>query len=188
MRIGLLSGARGAVVDLPSLIQEVVQAEKDGFDSFWIPQVSAGPGFDALTALSLAASRTSRIAVGTAVVPIFTIHPYTLAKHALTSQIAAKGRLTLGVGLSHRPPVEDAMGLSYDSPAARMAEYLNVLRPLLDDGQVDFQGQFYNVKAQATVPGALHVPVIVAALAPMMLRIAGELQMGRSPGWRGPRP
>jgi len=187
MRIGLMSGARGAVVELPSLIQEVVQAEEDGFDSFWIPQVSAGPGFDALTALSLAASRTSRIAVGTAVVPIFTIHPYTLAKHALTSQIAAEGRLILGVGLSHRPPVEDAMGLSYDSPAAHMEEYLNVLRPLLDDGQVDFHGKFYNVKAQATVPGALHVPVIIAALAPMMLRIAGEQADGTFTWMAGPK-
>ncbi len=187
MRIGLMSGARGAVVELPSLIQEVVQAEDDGFDSFWIPQVSAGPGFDALTALSLAASRTNRIAVGTAVVPIFTIHPYALAKHALTSQIAAEGRLTLGVGLSHRPPVEDAMGLSYDNPAAHMEEYLNVLRPLLDDGQVDFQGRFYNVKAKATVPGALHVPVIIAALAPMMLRIAGEQADGTYTWMAGPK-
>ena len=139
MRIGLISGARGAVVELPSLIKEVVQSEEDGFDSFWIPQVSAGPGFDALTALSLAASRTTRISVGTAVVPIFSIHPFALAKHALTAQIVAGGRLTLGVGLSHRPAVEDAMGLSYDSPAPRMAEYLDVLRPLLDDGQVDSQ-------------------------------------------------
>lgn len=187
MRIGLMSGARGAVVELPSLIQEVVRAEEDGFDSFWIPQVSAGPGFDALTALALAASRTSKIAVGTAVVPIFTIHPYTLAKHALTSQIVAGGRLTLGVGLSHRPPVEDAMGLSYDNPAAHMEEYLNVLRPLLDDGQVDFQGRFYNVKAQATVPGALRVPVIVAALAPMMLRIAGEQADGTFTWMAGPK-
>lgn len=182
-----MSGARGAVVELPSLIQEVVQAEEDGFDSFWIPQVSAGPGFDALTALSLAASRTNRIAVGTAVVPIFTIHPYTLAKHALTSQIAAGGRLTLGVGLSHRPPVEDAMGLSYDQPARHMEEYLNVLRPLLDDGQVDFQGSFYNVKAQAIVPGALPVPVIAAALAPMMLRIAGEQADGTFTWMAGPK-
>ena len=187
MRIGLISGTRGAAVELPSLIQEVVQAEEDGFDSIWLPQVSAGPGFDALTVLSLAAAKTSRIAVGTAVVPIFTIHPFTLAKHALTAQIAAEGRLTLGVGLSHRPTVEDAMGLSYDSPAPHMEEYLNVLRPLLDDGQVDFQGRFYNVKAQAQVPGALHVPVIVAALAPMMLRIAGEQADGTFTWMAGPK-
>ena len=79
MRIGLLTGARGAAIELHSLIQEVVQAEEDEFDSIWIPQVSSGPGFDALTVLSLAASKTRQIPVGTAVVPIFPIHPMVLA-------------------------------------------------------------------------------------------------------------
>ena len=113
MRIGLITGARGAATELHSLIREFVQAEEDGFDSIWLPQISSGAGFDALTALSLAASKTSTIAVGTAVVPIFPIHPLTLAKHALTAQIASGGRMTLGVGLSHRPAIEDVMGLSY---------------------------------------------------------------------------
>jgi len=76
MRIGLLTGARGAAIELHSLIQEVVQAEEDGFDSIWIPQVSSGPGFDALTVLSLAASKTRRIPVGTAVVPDISHPPY----------------------------------------------------------------------------------------------------------------
>ena len=174
MRIGLITGARGAAAELHSLIREFVQAEEDGFDSIWLPQISSGPGFDALTALSLAASKTSTIAVGTAVVPIFPIHPLTLAKHALTAQIASGGRMTLGVGLSHRPAIEDVMGLSYERPARHMEEYLNVLRPLLDDGNVDFHGRFFNVMAKADVPGALPVPVVIAALAPMMLRIAGE--------------
>ena len=187
MRIGLITGARGAVVELQSLIQEVIQAEEDGFDSIWLPQVSAGPGFDALTALSLAAAKTSRISVGSAVVPIFPIHPYALAKQALTAQIVAEGRFTLGVGLSHRPAVEDVMGLSYDSPARHMEEYLGVLRPLLDEGKVDFQGQFYNVKAQCHVPGALQVPVIIAALAPMMLKIAGEQADGTFTWMAGPK-
>lgn len=174
MRLGIMTGATGAVVALHSLIQEVVQAEEDGFDSFWFPQVSSGPGFDALTVLSLAGSQTSRIALGTAVVPIFTIHPFTLAKHALTAQIASGGRLTLGVGLSHRPAVEEAMGLSYNHPAQHMNEYLDVLRPLLDEGSVDYAGRFFNVKGHAHVPGATPVPVVIAALAPRMLRIAGE--------------
>ena len=187
MRIGLLTGVRGAAVDLHSLIQEVVQAEEDGFDSIWLPQVSLGPSFDALTALSLAATQTTRIALGAAVVPIFTIHPLTLAKHALTAQIAAKGRLTLGVGLSHRPMIEDVMGLSYDEPARHMEEYLSVLRPLVDEGKVDFAGRFFNVKAQFQVPGALHVPVVIAALGPMMLRIAGEQADGTFTWMAGPK-
>ena len=86
-----------------------------------------------------------------------------LAKHAQTAQIASTGRFTLGIGLSHRPVVEDVMGLSYDSPAQNMSEYLDVLRPLLDESKVDHKGRFYNVRAQIQVPGSLKVPVIVAA-------------------------
>jgi 5,10-methylenetetrahydromethanopterin reductase len=174
MRIGLLTGARGAVIELGALVQQMVQAEQDGFSSIWLPQVSAGAVFDALTVLSLAGAQTNRIELGTAVVPSFPIHPMALARHALTAQIACGGRLTLGVGLSHRPMIEDVMGLSYESPAQHMGEYLSVLRPLLDEGKVDFAGRFFNVKGQLPVPGALHVPVVIAALAPRMLRIAGE--------------
>jgi len=183
-----MSGGRGGAIELHSFVQEVVQAEKDGFDSIWMPQVFAsGQVFDALTLLSLAAAKTSRIALGTAVVPTFPIHPLTLAKHALTAQIASDGRLTLGIGLSHRPMIEDVMGLSYEEPARHMEEYLSVLRPLLDEGKVDFAGRFFNVKAQFHVPGALHVPVVVAALAPMMLRIAGEQADGTFTWMAGPK-
>ncbi len=125
--------------------------------------------------------------MGTAVVPTFPIHPLALAKHALTAQIACGGRLTLGVGLSHRPIIEDVMGLSYDEPARHMDEYLSVLRPLLDEGKVDFAGRFFNVKAQFQVPGAIHVPVVIAALAPMMLRIAGEQADGTFTWMAGPK-
>ena len=187
MRIGLIIGARGEAVELPTLIQMVVRAEADGFDSVWFPQVSAGPGFDALTALSLAASKTSIIELGSAVVPIYSIHPLALAKHAQTAQIASEGRFTLGVGLSHRPVVEDVMGLSYESPAQNMSEYLDVLRPLLDDSTVDHKGFFYNVKAQIKVPGSLEVPVIIAALAPKMLRVAGEQADGTFTWMAGPK-
>ena len=187
MRIGLLTGARGAVIELQSLIKEVVQSEADGFDSIWLPQVSSGPGYDALTALSLAGVQTKRIELGTAVIPIFTIHPLVLAKHALTAQVACGGRLTLGVGLSHRPVIENVMGLSYESPARQMSEYLNVLRPMLDEGEVDHEGLFFNVKGKFQVPGSSHVPVVIAALAPRMLRIAGEQADGTFTWMAGPK-
>ena len=64
MRIGILTGARGAAVELRSLIQEVVQAEEDGFDSIWMAHgFASGQVFDALTVFSLAAAQTSRIAL-----------------------------------------------------------------------------------------------------------------------------
>jgi len=187
MRIGIFHGGAGETDNLRQTIQKAVHAEEDGFDEFWLPQTSAGPGFDALTVLSLAGTQTSRISLGTGVVPIFTIHPLTLAKHALTAQIATGGRLTLGIGLSHRPAVEDVMGLSYENPAQRMAEYLYTLRPLLDDLNVDYSGRYYNVSGQIQVTEARQVPVIIAALAPRMLRIAGGQADGTITWMAGPK-
>ena len=93
MRLGMITGGRGETIELNALIQQVVQAEKDGFDNFWFPQVSAGLGFDALTALSLAGAQTSRIGLGAGVIPTYPVHPLTLAKHAMTAQVAS-GRNT----------------------------------------------------------------------------------------------
>ena len=105
----------------------------------------------------------------------------------MTAQVASGGRLTLGVGLSHKPNIEDVMGLSYASPAIHMDEYLSVLRPLIDDGSVDFAGRFFNVKGRIQVAGASPLPVVVAALAPRMLRVAGEKGDGTVTWMAGPK-
>ena len=104
MRIGLLPGARRDAMNLADTVRQVVQAENDGFDSVWFPQMS-GFGFDALTIISMAGAQTERIELGTAVIPTFPTHPLAMAKHALTAQVACGGRLTLGLGLSHKPSV-----------------------------------------------------------------------------------
>ncbi len=177
MKIGVLAGARREGYSLDETLQQIVEAERDGLDSYWLPHISSA-GFDALTALSLGGRETSRIELGTAVVPTFPRHPLALAQQALTAQAATAGRLTLGIGLSHQPSIEDSMGLSYDRPARHMREYLSVLRPLLDQGSVGFSGQVYKVNAALSVPGASPVHVIIAALAPRMLALAGEVADG----------
>ena len=177
MRIGILAGAARDDLGLEGLIDQVVLAERDGLHQFWLPHLSSS-GYDAINALTLAATRTERIELATGVVPTFPRHPMALAQQALTAQVVAQGRFTLGIGPSHRPGIEDTMGLSYDRPAAHVREYLSVLRPLLSRGRVDFEGDFYRVKANLSVPGASDVPVVVAALAPRMLRIAGQMADG----------
>jgi F420-dependent oxidoreductase-like protein len=169
MRLGLVLG-EGAR-DLNGLVQQAVDCEQDGFDSGWWNQVMAT---DALTLIALAGQRTSRMELGTAVIPVYTQHPVAMAQQALTAQAASGGRLALGIGLSHKPVVEGMWGLSYDKPAGYMREYLAALTPLLDEGKVAFQGERFRVSAGVRVPGASRVPVLVAALAPKMLRIAGS--------------
>ena len=119
MRLGIFFGARREVVSYDDLAQRVCQAEADGFSHFWVTHL-ATLGFDALTTLALVGRETTRIELGTAVVSVYSHHPLALAQHALTAQMAAGGRLSLGIGLSHRPVVENAMGLSYARPARYM--------------------------------------------------------------------
>ena len=184
MRIGLFIGAAGPPGSLGEQVQQVVDAERNGFDSVWFAQVS---GFDVLTVIALAGQQTQRIELGTAVVPIISRHPNVLAQQSLTVQAAIGGRLTLGIGVSHRSGVEERLGLSYDQPAVRMREYLSVLRPLITEGRVDFSGRVLRVAtALQPLPGATPFPIMVAALAPLMLRIAGELADGTITWMVGP--
>ena len=175
MRIGLFIGSVGAAQDLNGQVQQIADAEADGFDSFWSAQIL---GVDALTLFALAGQRTERIEMGTAVVPTFPRHPLVLAQQSLTTQAAIDGRLTLGIGLSHKPVIEDRFGLSFERPALHMREYVTVLQELVHKGSVSFKGQVFSVNAGLQMPDATPFPILIAALGPMMLRIAGELAEG----------
>ena len=184
MRIGLFIGSLGAADSLEGQAQQVVDAERDGFDSLWSAQIL---GVDALTLFALAGPRTSRIEMGTGVVPTYSRHPIALAQQALTTNAAAAGRLTLGVGVSHRPVVEQRFRMRFDPPARHMEEYLTILRSLVHEGAVDFQGELFGTNAEIRVPSARPLPILIAALGPRMLRIAGELSEGTVTWMVGPR-
>lgn len=176
-------GAR-AERTLDGLIARGRQIEQQGFHSVWMPHAF---GFDAMTALTLVGRETARIEIGTAVVPTFPRHPAMMAQQALTAQAALGGRFTLGVGLSHKVMMEDALGLSYAQPARHMREYLAVLAPLLAGEGVTFSGETYRVTTSLTVGGATPVPLIIAAMGPAMLRLAGTVADGTITSWVGPR-
>ncbi|MYC31880.1 MAG: TIGR03564 family F420-dependent LLM class oxidoreductase [Chloroflexi bacterium] len=187
MRIGIFVGASTAdLMSLDELIDRIKQAEADGFDSFWVPHISAR-GYDALTVLALAGTQTSRIELGVGVVPTYPRHPMALAQQALTTATATDSRFILGIGPSHRPGIEDSFGLSYDRPALHTREYLSVLRPLMEQGRVQFSGQFYNVNAELDVLDRPTCPVVISALAPRMLRLAGQQADGTITWMAGPR-
>ena len=109
---------------------------------------------------------------------VFSDDPVAMAQQALTAQAACGGRFVLGIGLSHKIVIEDMLGLSYSQAAKQMREYLEVLAPLLQGKPASFQGDLYRVNAGLQVPDAAPVPLIIAALGPLMLRIAGRLADG----------
>ncbi|MHC1559572.1 TIGR03564 family F420-dependent LLM class oxidoreductase [Actinomycetospora sp. C-140] len=174
LRIGITVG--GEVVGRPGppaeVVDDVRRAEEDGFASAWTVHFSRA--VDALTTLTVAGGVTSRIALGVGVVPTYPRHPLALAQQAATAQAFCGGRLTLGVGVSHRPVIEGLHGLPYASPADHLREYLSVLVPLLRGEEVAVDGEHHRVHGGFRVPGAAPVPVLVGALSPRMVRAARE--------------
>jgi len=183
MRIGMSLTDQTGPDALTELRDQLRQAADDGFASAWISNIF---GLDALTALAVAGSQVPGIEVGTAVVPTYPRHPAALAQQALTAALAVDGRLALGIGLSHRLVIEDMHGLSFERPARHMREYLSILLPLLDGEAADFDGDTMRAKIGLSVPRPGRVPVLLAAMAPVMLRLAGERTDGTVLWMTGP--
>ena len=180
-------GARDASVE--ALVAPYRQLEADGFASGWIGNHL---NHDAMTVCVLAGQATSTLELGTAVVPTYPRHPMVMAQQALTTNMACGGRFTLGLGLSHKFIVEGWQGLRWATPVRHLREYLLVLNALLDGEQVDHDGEEYRVHlnnapfTQLDVPGGGRPQVLIAALGPGMLKVAGELSDGTSMFWCGP--
>ncbi|HEY7440465.1 MAG TPA: TIGR03564 family F420-dependent LLM class oxidoreductase [Acidimicrobiia bacterium] len=179
MRIGLMVGPeRGRYHEkVAKLVADAVAAEQAGFTSIWVPQVP--DDFDAMTAVALMGAATSRIELGTAVVPIQTRHPVAMAQQALADQAVCEGRFTLGLGPSHHWIVTDMIGLPYERPASLVRNYLEVLdAAFAGPGPVDVENDDFRVHNPLDVTDITPTPILLAALAPLMLKIAGELASG----------
>ena len=181
MKISLSLG--GSSVD--DIVAQTEKAAADGFGSAWLANIF---GIDAITALAIAGRAVPGIHLGTAVTPTYPRHPHAMAQQAMTAWDATGGRFTLGIGLSHQIVIESMFGLSFDKPAVHMREYLAVLLPLLRDGNVKFEGEQYRVNAPLERPAtAGSPPVLLAAMAPVMLRLAGEVADGTILWMTGPK-
>ncbi|TDC39107.1 LLM class F420-dependent oxidoreductase [Actinomadura sp. KC345] len=183
MRVGVLLSEHGGADALGKLADDVRRAADDGFPSAWISQIF---GLDAPTALALAGSGVPGIELGTAVVPTYPRHPAVMAQQARTAALALQGRFTLGIGLSHKIVIEDMYGYDYARPRRHMDEYLSVLLPLLAGENASFKGETLQGNIGLTVPNEGRVPVLLAALGPRMLQLAGERADGTVLWMTGP--
>jgi F420-dependent oxidoreductase-like protein len=180
MKIGVMVGPERGDTSrkVKRLLDEIGWAKSAGIPTAWIPQVPSD--MDALQMVALLGARTERIELGTAVVPLQAQHPVALARQALTAHAIAGGRLTLGVGPSHHWIVTDMLGLPYDKPAGYTRDYLQVLDAAgraCDEGgtrSIDVENATFTVHNPFDVGLVAPLPVLVAALGPVMLKIAGE--------------
>lgn len=180
MRIGMFV----QVDRLDDMVEAARRAKSAGFGSVWSSQIF---GLDALTAIAVAGREVPGLDWGTAVVPTYPRHPVALAMQALTTNAAVGGRLTLGVGPSHQIVVETLHGLDYSRPGSHTEEYLKALVPLLTEGRVASSGEQVSATMTLTATEALGVPVLISALAPRMLKLAGTLAAGTVTWMTGPK-
>jgi F420-dependent oxidoreductase-like protein len=173
MRIGLTGG--GSSVD--KIVAQAQLAEAEGFSALWYASAVAG---DPLVAMAIAGRATTSIELGTAVLQTYPCHPL-LQANRVAAAANAMGRpgLTLGLGPSHEPVVTDVLGLSYDHPGRNTGEYLRIVSDLLRGVDVDFDGIDWSAHSSGRmVPLEQPVPVLLSALSPRMLRIAGQFADG----------
>ena len=173
MRIGLTGGASST----DRIIAQAQQAEADGFSSLWYASTVAG---DPLVAMALAGRATSTIELGTAVLQTYPCHPL-LQANRVAAAANAMGRpgLTLGVGPSHESSIREVYGLSYDHPGRNTEEYLRIITALLRGEEVDSSGDDWATRSAGRMaPLEYPVPVLLSALSPRLLRVAGQYTDG----------
>jgi F420-dependent oxidoreductase-like protein len=148
-------------------------ADDAGLGSVWLPQIPNE--LDLLTMATIVGESTSRVEIGTAVVPVQPRHPIALAQQALSVQAVCQGRLVLGLGVSHHWIISDMLGIPYERPALTMRAYLDVLdQALRGPGPVNVENELFRVHNPLDITDIAPTPVLLAALGPVMLRLAGE--------------
>lgn len=155
-------------------IDVIKRAEATGIENIWSTMNALGNDLPAIYAA--AAVQTERILLGTSIVPAFTRHPLALAAQALVIENLAPGRLRLGIGTSHRPTMAGAYGLEFGHPLAHLREYTHVLRTVLHTGEVEFSGDYYQVKAKLSA--STQTPILLSALRENAFELAGAVSDG----------
>lgn len=185
MRIGWNGTGVVGHASIESVKKDLHRASASGYQSYWLADHPTG-GFDALTALAVAGQGAGTMEIGTAVIPTFPRNPMALAGQALTVAQAVDGPFCLGIGLSHETMMKD-LGIPFEKPIRHMREYLSILVPLVTEGEVEFEGQLLSCRAKIFKREMPEISVVVAALGPQALKVAGELSAGTTLAWVGPK-
>ena len=176
-----------ALLDLPIRVDAAVanagRAEAAGLDRYMVAQVERA---DPIAVLAVVADRVPRIELATGVIAIQSTLPQHLAQQARTVNQISGGRFTLGIGVCHEPIVTEVFGLEWSRPYSHMVQYLDALLPLLADQEVDTSGDLVSHRTEIEVPGPAP-GVLLAAMGPRMLALAGARTTGTLLAWTGPR-
>jgi F420-dependent oxidoreductase-like protein len=174
--MGRIAAFSPAVRTLEESVNRARIVEKHGYESLWTTQLPTAR--DASLVLAAYASATQRVKLGTGVLPIYTRHPTAMVQMAATLDELSGGRFILGLGVSHRVTVDGMWGLRLESPVEAMREYLTIVRSSVREGACSFEGKYFTARWSYLGPRRDDLPIMISALNPRMLELAGELADG----------
>src|SRR5437588_4039761 len=178
--VPLKSTSLGAAIspgrDFDGAVQRTRRVEELGYESVWVNQLPHTR--DAGVVLAAYALTTSRVVLGTSVLPIYTRHPTAMAQLAASIDELSSHRFRLGLGLSHRVTVENFWGLRLEHPVQAMREYVEIIRTTMREGESKFTGDHFTAHWTYSGPRHPDLPIVIAALGPRMLEQAGEIADG----------
>jgi F420-dependent oxidoreductase-like protein len=165
-----------AVRSLDESVNRAREAERLGYESVWVTQLPDAR--DAALVLAAYASATQWMRLGTGVLPIYTRHPSAMAQMAATLDELSQGRFILGIGVSHKVTVESMWGLKLEHPVEAMRDYVSIVRAGLVDGSASVDGKHFSAHWTYSAPRRAELPIMMSALNPLMLELAGEIADG----------
>lgn len=201
MKIGMIlplaEDESGSAPSWPELKAAAIQSEQLGFDSVWVydhllhrfeghPTVGFHECWTMLTAL---AAVTDSVEIGTTVLCAGFRNPALLAKMAESLDEVSNGRLILGLGAGWHEPEFDAFGFPFDHRVSRLEEALQIIKPLLVDREVSFEGKFHSAidtMISPRGPREAGVPILLASFAPRMMRLTAQYADMWTTDWLGP--
>ena len=165
----------GAGRSLDSALRRVERAEELGYESVFVTHIAAR---DSITLLTAYACRTSRVKLGTGVIPIYARTPCNMAQSFATLDDVSGGRAIVGLGVSHKPVVEHWFNQSIDKPLAEMREYVGIVRAILNGEDPPAGEKFRTAFRLNGFEPRADMPIYLAGLSPGMLRLSGEIADG----------
>ncbi|MBI2935394.1 MAG: LLM class flavin-dependent oxidoreductase [Chloroflexi bacterium] len=162
--------------DAKTVVDRIVRLEHMGIPAAWLTTGGAGP--DGITLFAAAAVQTERILLGTCITPTWPRHPLVTVQQAQVVARLAPGRFRLGLGPSHKVSIEPMYGYTFETPLTHLREYILIVKALLRQGEVDFDGKHWHAHAKLPNPLAPDVPVMASALRRRSYEACGEVADG----------
>ena len=162
--------------DSNMVLSRIQELERLGISAAWL--TTGGAGLDGITLFAAVAASTESILLGTSITPTYPRHPITTVQQVQVIAQLAPGRFRLGLGPSHKVSIEPTYGIEHRAPITNLREYIQIVKSLLWQGAVDYDGTQYHAHARLPGDGIPDVPVMASALRRRSFEVCGEIADG----------